>query len=263
MAVVWEALNGTDHYQVRTAGQSVRLYKNDVFHSQWNENRPLSGGVWDLLFLPALFLPQGSVKRVLLLGVGGGAVIRQYLSFLPIEQLVGVELDPMHLKIAKQHFGVRHSNVELIAADAIEWVRSYRGPGFDVVIEDLFTEQDGEPVRVAEATPQWFKSLRALLQPSGALIINFEDPAQLRACGPAYLAALDDDRCDDNGDDPCHRVDCRFGLTLPSYGNCVGAFLAHESQPAKLRKRLDELLERYPTGRRAAQKFRIRRICAK
>ena len=85
MAVVWQTVERGDHYQVRTAGHSVRLYKNDVFHSQWNETRPLSGGVWDLLFLPSLFVPSGSVKRVLVLGVGGGAVIRQYLTFLPIE----------------------------------------------------------------------------------------------------------------------------------------------------------------------------------
>ena len=97
MAVVWETVERGHHYQVRTAGRSVRLYKNDVFHSQWNESRPLSGGVWDLLFLPALFRPTGSVKRVLVLGVGGGAVIRQYLTLLPVEQIVGIELDPVHI----------------------------------------------------------------------------------------------------------------------------------------------------------------------
>jgi len=147
----------------------VRLYKNKVFHSQWNDNRPLSGGVWDLLFLPALFLPADSVKRILLLGVGGGAVIRQYLSFLSVEQIVGVELQQ---------------------ADAIQWVNSYRGPNFDIIIEDLFTEKAGEAVRVVEASEQWYRSLRKLLRPSGALIINFEDPAQLRASSAAYLAAI-------------------------------------------------------------------------
>ena len=114
MALVWETHVDDNHYQVRSAGGSVRLYKNKVFHSQWNESRPLSGGVWDLLFIPSLFLPEGSIKRVLLLGVGGGAVIRQYLTFFQIDQLVGVELDPMHIKIAREHFGVRQRNVCLL-----------------------------------------------------------------------------------------------------------------------------------------------------
>ena len=248
MAIVWQSSSGDDHYQVRTAGRSVRLYKNKVFHSQWNDNRPLSGGVWDLLFLPSLFLPAGSVRRILLLGVGGGAVIRQYLSFLPVEQVVGVELDALHIEVAREFFGVNQANVELQHADAIDWVASYRGPKFDIVIEDLFTEKDGEAVRVAEASEHWFRSLRKLLNPDGALIINFEDPAQLRACSSAYLNVVG------------KAVDCRYGFTLPTYGNCVGAFLSSQVQPAKLRERLDELLVEYPQSRAGAQKFRVRRL---
>lgn len=251
MAIVWQSSSGDDHYQVRSAGRSVRLYKNKVFHSQWNDNRPLSGGVWDLLFLPALFLPADSVKRILLLGVGGGAVIRQYLSFLSVEQIVGVELDAMHIKVAREYFGVNQSNVELQQADAIQWVNSYRGPNFDIIIEDLFTEKAGEAVRVVEASEQWYRSLRKLLRPSGALIINFEDPAQLRASSAAYLAAIG------------KSVDCRYGFTLPTYGNCIGAFLGDEAQPVELRKRLDELLAKYPQSRTSAQKFRVRRVVAK
>ncbi len=260
MAIVWESITDTDHYQVRSAGGSIRLYKNNVFHSQWNENRPLSGGVWDLLFIPSLFLPDDAVKRVLLLGVGGGAVIRQYLTFQQIDKLVGVELDCTHLKIARQHFGVQQQNVELIAADAISWVESYidsgymesgNEPGFDIVIEDLFTEREGEPVRVAEATADWFRSLRKLLRPGGALIINFEDPAQLRACGDAYVEALEG------------HADFRYGFTLPSYGNCVGVFLPTQVSRKALRARLDELLSGYPACRRSAQKFRIRQAGVK
>ena len=251
MAIIWESTEGDDHYQVRSAGGSVRLYKNKVFHSQWNENRPLSGGVWDLLFIPSLFLQDSAVKRVLLLGVGGGAVIRQYLTFLPLEKLIGIELDPIHLKIARQHFGVKQHNVELIAADAIDWVESYRGEGFDIVIEDLFTESDGEPVRVAEASTYWFQRLKGLLRPGGALIINFEDPAQFRDCGFAYRSAL------------AGMEDCRYGFTLPSYGNCVGVFLPADLNAGgsrlALRTTLDGLLAGYPACRRSAQKFRIRK----
>ena len=261
MAIVWESCDGDDHYQVRTAGRSVRLYKNKVFHSQWNESRPLSGGVWDLLFIPSLFLEAGAVKRVLLLGVGGGAVIRQYLTFMQIEKLVGVELDPMHLKIAREHFGVRQRNVELIAADAIEWVESYSGPPFDIVIEDLFTESNGEPVRVADASCEWFCSLRKLLLPDGALIINFEDPAQLRASGDAYLQAISNNSNDNETINK--NIDCRYGFTLPSYGNSVGVFLASEVAPAAMRSRLDSLLVKYPESRRTAQRFRVRRVCKK
>lgn len=253
MALVWEAFNGEDHYQVRNAGQSIRLYKNLVFHSQWNETRPLSGGVWDLLFIPSLFAEENSIKRVLVLGVGGGAVIRQYTTLLAsVDEVVGVELDPMHLQIAREYFGLDRPSVKLIEADAIQWVRDYRGPKFDVVIEDLFTESEGEPVRIAAADKSWFQSLRKLMRPGGTLIINFEDTAQLRASGSAYLQAL-----------PGEFVDSRYAFSLPTYGNCVGAFLATEVDPKALRVKLGTLLANYPASQAAAQKFRIRRILAK
>jgi len=181
MAIVWEKQTIGGHYQVRHAGGSIRLYKDGVFHSQWNDKRPLSGGVWDLMFLPSLFVPTDSLTRILVLGVGGGAVIRQYLEFLPFEKIVGVELDPIHLQVAKQHFGIRSKRVELIEADALSWVDNYRGEPFDLVIEDLFTEVSGEPVRVAEAAAFWFEQLASLVRPGGTLVVNFEEAAQLRA----------------------------------------------------------------------------------
>ncbi len=249
MAVIWEQQQGDDHYEVRTAGRSVRLYKSGVFHTQWNENRPLSGGVWDLLFLPALFMPEGSVRRVLVLGVGGGAVIRQFTTLLSVDKVVGIELDPLHLHVAHEYFGLQLPNVELIEANAIEWVKAYKGPKFDIVIEDLFTEQAGEPVRVMEATESWFRQLHKLLKPNGSLIINFEEPAQLRATNKAYLNSL-----------PSGRADSRFAFSLPTYGNCVGAFLSIEADPENLRKRLDQVLAGYPSNRATAQKFRVRRV---
>ena len=253
MAVIWERRYQGNHYQVRTAGRSTRLYKNKVFHSQWNETRPLSSGVWDLLFLPALFLPDGSVKRVLVLGVGGGAVIRQYLELLAVPSVVGVELDPVHLQIARDHFGLddskaSRSTVELIQADAVEWLAQYRGPKFDVVIEDLFTERDGEPVRVVSASDQWFRQLADVLNPGGTLIINFEDSAQLRASARACSNSIPG------------RADSRFAFSLPTYGNCVAAFLSVRASPEELRKKLDDLLVRFPASRASAQRFRVRRV---
>jgi len=248
MAIVWEKETRSGHYQVRHAGGSVRLYKDGVFHSQWNAKRPLSGGVWDLLFLPSLFMPVESIKRVLVLGVGGGAVIRQYLEFLPFEKIVGVELDPIHLQVAREHFGIRSKRVELIEADALSWVDNYHGEPFDLVIEDLFTEVSGEPVRVADATAVWFEQLAGLLRPGGTLVINFEEAPQLRASLTQFREGCGD------------RFDLAYTFSLPTYGNCVAAYVSDNPTPAQLRARLDELLLGYPSCRSSGQKFRVRRL---
>ncbi len=248
MAVIWSKHAGTDTYEVRTAGNSVRLYKNRVFHTQWNPQRPLSNGVWDLLFLPALFLPPGRVQRVLLLGVGGGAVINQFRHLLAPAKIVGVELDPVHLSVAREHFSVKHKSVELHCADAITWLRDYRGEPFDLIIEDLFTEREGEPERAVTADVKWFSMLLSQLRPGGALVINFEDPPQMRQSGAAYLAA--------NG----IRPDVRYHFSQPTYGNSVCAFLGDMTKPAVLRERLSTVLLPYPDCRATGQKFRVRRV---
>lgn len=248
MAVIWQKTENEDHYEVRTAGNSLRLYKNGVFHSQWNAQRPLSNGVWDLLFLPALFLPEGDVKRVLLLGVGGGAVINQFTTLLKPQKIVGVELDPVHLQVAKSHFLVDQQSVELCQADAIDWLKAYRGEKFDFIIEDLFTEEGGEPVRVAAATTEWFRLLLKNLQRQGTLVINFEGKAQMRESSESYLAAKG------------ARPDVRYQLNQPTYGNSVCAYMGQPVSPATLRRNLDNLLSHYPDCRAGAQRFQLRKV---
>jgi len=248
MAIIWQQKAQDCLYQVRKAGNSRRLYKDRVFHSQWNPLRPLSNGVWDLLFLPALFRDPPLTQKVLVLGVGGGAVINVFAALLRPSEIVGVELDPIHIKIAKEHFLLPGIPVTIHQGDAIEWVNRYRGSGFDIVIEDLFTEQAGEPVRVASAGSAWLRQLRSLLRPGGTLVINFEDPGQMREAGSAYRETL--------GAKP----DIRYQFTQPSYGNSVCAFLQGQASPAKLRARLTKLLVSYPACRANGQQFRVRRV---
>lgn len=246
MAVVWSHREGETLYEVRTAGHSIRLYRDGVFHSQYNPNRPLAGGVWDLLFIPSLFRTQG-IARVLMLGVGGGAAIRLYRELLSVKEIVGVELDPLHIGIAEEHFAVTGSGIELYCADALEWLASYRGDRFDVVVEDLFTESNGEAVRVATASASWFAFLLSVLRPGGILIVNFEDTGQMRRSIANYQQAAG-------------RSPIAYQFTQPTYGNCVCAFLSEPCRPAVLRARLDEILAGYPDARQSGQRFRVRRV---
>ena len=72
MATIWEQNIEGKLYEVRTAGASVRLYRNGVNHSQWNPNRPLTGSIWDLITLPTLYRPTRTIDDVLILGFGRG-----------------------------------------------------------------------------------------------------------------------------------------------------------------------------------------------
>lgn len=181
MAVIWRKQTKESLYEVRTAGSSIRLYTDGIFHSQWNPNQPIGGNIWELLFLPALFVDPSCIKRVLVLGVGGGAVINLLNRYIKPESITGLDLDAVHLKLARRYFKAEQGNTRLLQAEARQWVDGYSGPPFDLVIEDLFCADDtGAPVRAVPADREWLLKLRGITSRRGILVMNHESPKQLR-----------------------------------------------------------------------------------
>ncbi|MBW3567722.1 MAG: methyltransferase domain-containing protein [Proteobacteria bacterium] len=182
MALIWSEQRDGVNYEVRAAGRTRRLYTDGVFHSSYNPAAPVTGGVWDMLMMPAFFYPPGSVRRVLLLGVGGGTVIRQLREFVRPREIVAVDLNDTHLEIAQRFFGVTGNDVRLVHADARAWLQQ-DSSHYDLVIDDLFGECNGHPVRAIEADTTWCRKLRARTTRGGAVSINCISPAELSATG--------------------------------------------------------------------------------
>lgn len=254
MAIIWEKKIKGVAYQVRTAGSSVRLYTNKVFHSQWNPNAVLCGGVWDLLLLPAFMLAKPTqIKNVLVLGVGGGAVIRALSHCLGPNKITGVDLDATHLSIAKRFFGVKttaidqsrikpahnkapkiksfhastisaqHNNAgpiecRLVHAEAKAWLENNQTK-YDLIIEDIFKEDDkGQPIRAVEASAEWMALLRKSLTKKGTLVMNFESQTSWqKAKQTAKKQGLF------NSDHSAKYINCAK-LALPQYENKMGVF---------------------------------------
>ncbi len=209
MPVLWEANVGGTSYSVRSHGATIRLYSNGVFHSQWNPDKPFNGGIWDCLSLPVLYRQPELTKRILLLGLGGGAVIQQLSSLVPFDCLTAVEIDAMHIDIAQRWFDVDDERAELVHGDAIAWTSRYAGEPFDLIIDDLFGHEQGEPVRAAPLSAEWLDLLRLHLDESGLLIVNSVDARQLKRATSTFAD-----------------VGFRYGYrwTLPSYENAIGVF---------------------------------------
>ncbi len=222
MAIIWEKCEAGVTYQVREAGRTRRLYTNGVFHSQYNPAQPVGGSVWDLLMLPAFFFPPAAVRRVLVLGVGGGAVIKQLQHFLTPEQILGIELNPIHLHVAEHYFDVSGGGIKLVQDDAVKWVRDRREGSFDLIIDDLFGEDEGEPVRAVAADAGWFNALLRCLSPQGALVMNFDSSKAMR--DSAYFGSKPVQR----------RFGSAFEFSTPLYDNRVGAFMRRKCERGDL-----------------------------
>lgn len=172
MACLYQLEQGDVRYEVRSAGASLRLYTNGAFHSQYNPNYLFTGAVWDLLALPSLFREK-PITSALVLGVGGGAVIHQ-LEHLHSPGITGIEIDPVHVQIATDFFGVDTKNTQLVTGDARDWLKGHRQT-FDYIVDDIFLHGDADPERPFAPDGDWLDLLTAHLRPRGVLVQNHID----------------------------------------------------------------------------------------
>lgn len=242
MPVIFQKCVGKTRYEIRTHGKTVRLYTNKVMHTQYHPGRP-SRGVWDLLVLPALALPR--VERVLLLGLGGGAAVHLLRTWCPGAHITALELNPVHISLARRFFGVKGRDLTLVQGDARAFVENYRGAPFDLVIEDVFQDSEGTPDRAFAADRRWCMALRRLVGKQGALVMNTLSQQQLRS-----TALLQQDAV--------HRQwASHLSLTMPAYANVVGAFYRQAVSPQDLRKIIRSDARRLRQERSGELRYRI------
>ena len=248
MALVWQKQTKDTLYEVRSAGQSLRLYTNKVFHTQYNPRNPLTGHIWDLLMLPAFFYQPGEIKRVLVMGVGGGAVIHLLKHFVKAEKIIGIELNPVHIQIAKKFFKLDSKQVTLVKADAVNWLKNYRGEKFDLIIDDLFAEQDGEPLPVVNANRGWFESMLKHLSQQGIIVRNFIDKKELQQSAGLKNKFI------------ASKFESVFQLVSIMDENFVGVYLRKKASSKMLRKRLVATPGLNPDLKTSRLRYKIRRL---
>jgi Spermine/spermidine synthase domain len=229
MTILWVQDRDGVHYEVRGAGRTRRLYTNGVLHTQYHPGRPVTGSVWDLLLLTAFFREAGNAANVLVLGVGGGAVIRLLSKHVAPDSITGVEYDALHITIARRFFGIDDRRVSLHCADARDWIRAYRGRPFDLVIDDLFCGQDSDPVRAVPVDRDWFDCLDRHVATDGVLAINFPDRAALLACALCTEPAL------------LQNYATRFQLATPSTENRVAVLCRGATDTGAVRERTQRI----------------------
>lgn len=234
MALVWQHTAGGRRYEIRRAGRSIRLYTNGVLHTQYHPGYVFGGGVWDLLGLPALWRAEPRLSGILLLGLGGGAVVRQLHELVKWDRFVAIERNPVHLDIARRFFGLDRVPAELVELDAGRWIQEHPDDRFDLVIDDLFSDSHGEARRSEPVSREWYRRLRELLSERGMLVINFADGRDLERRIRRIPAVRRDFK----------RV---YKFTLPAYGNAVAALLRDDREPSDLSRAVNAIRPRRRT----------------
>jgi spermidine synthase len=198
-------------------GRSLRI--DGSYASWWKPGRTTTGSVWDALAAPLLLLPPERRRSLLVLGLGGGSAARVLRSLAPSARIVGVERDASVLRAARRGFGLDELGVEVVEADARDYLAGLRRR-FDLIVEDVFVGRD-RGVR----KPDWLGAavlgrLAGRLAPGGVLVSNALDeaPATARTFVRLFRASLClavddfDNRVFAGCDAPCRAGELRAAL---------------------------------------------------
>lgn len=109
-------------------------------------------------------------RKVLIVGGGDGAVLREVLNHKSVESVTHVEIDGVVIESCREHFSWADSNwsddrVNLQVCDGIEFVKRTK-ERYDVVIID-----SSDPVGPAEGlfTTEFYESVAKILNPNGVV----------------------------------------------------------------------------------------------
>jgi spermidine synthase len=127
----------------------------------------------------ASYLYQPNPRRVLIVGLGGGAMVRFLMHHEPQVQIDAVEIDPAVVRIAGEYFGVRSGgNVRVHTADAVAFIEG-TADRYDLILMDAFlrpssgTDATGVPSGLK--TLAFLKRLKQALAPGGVVAFNVNE----------------------------------------------------------------------------------------
>jgi spermidine synthase len=116
----------------------------------------------------AAIYPQ-DIKRVLVLGLGGGSIPIYLDHFLPDARIDTIELDPGVIDVAKKYFGLRETNrFHLTESDGRVYLKRHTEL-YDLIMVDAFT---GSYIPFHLMTREFYQLVRDRLAPHGVAAFN-------------------------------------------------------------------------------------------
>lgn len=109
------------------------------------------------------------IKKILILGVGGGTLIKILKERFPESYLVAVDIDPVMIQLAKKHFDLdSYSNTKIIIGDVFS-SKTKMGNKYDLIVVDLFRGYD---IPMGISNTDFLNKLKKMLTENGNVIFN-------------------------------------------------------------------------------------------
>jgi len=115
-----------------------------------------------------LFLFQPPPKRALVLGLGGGDMVRFLHHHIPQAGITAVDIDHEVISVAKEYFMLPKSRIKLICDDALHFLQSNKTV-YDAIFVDLYSAEGIPPIL---HSGEFFQRCQSQLSKTGAMALN-------------------------------------------------------------------------------------------
>jgi spermidine synthase len=128
-----------------------------------------------------------AVRKVLMIGLGGGSISGYLGRFMPDTAIDTIEIDPGVIKAAKTYFGMKETaRVRYLEGDGRVFLNRHKET-YDLILVDAF---QGGYVPFHLLTKEFYLLLKQRLAPGGAAVFNVHDNTKLYASTLLTLHAV-------------------------------------------------------------------------
>jgi len=172
-AAVFSTYSAYHYIEVIDQGGLRTLSFNGSQETRMNLGAPLQGHFEYTEYFHMPWLWNTNIRRVLMIGLGGGSTQRSYQHHYTNVVVDTIELDPAVVKVAKEFFQVKESPTHHIQTNDGRIFLRRSTNTYDVIIMDAYaTTRYGSSVPVHLTTEEFFTLARNHLTTNGVLAYN-------------------------------------------------------------------------------------------
>jgi len=152
-----------------TDNDGVRLLKFERNHqSSMHIDDPFATDIEYVSYLHLTIAVKPDPARALVIGLGGGSIVKQLWRDHPALRIDAVEIDPEVIEVARAFFSVPEDRVELVCGDGREALKLLPDD-YDIVIVDAF---DDDHVPRHLTTEEFMREVRVSMTEDGVIAWN-------------------------------------------------------------------------------------------
>jgi predicted membrane-bound spermidine synthase len=194
--LLYEDESAYNYIQVQQLPDGTRyllLNEGQGVHSQWTPEIRATGRTWDFFltgpYFNADFSPD-DMQGLVVVGLAGGTIARQYGAIYPDIRMDGIEIDPAIVEAGARWFDMNAAsmpNLNVIVEDGRYGLRDLPAGSYSVAALDAY-----RPPYIPWhlTTVEFFEEVRALLTDDGTVVINVGRTPSDRRLVDALTATL-------------------------------------------------------------------------